>query len=449
MPTKKYFGTDGIRGRVGQFPMLPDTMVKLGWAAGCVFKPLSKKPRVVIGRDTRRSGYMIESALEAGLTAAGIDVYLLGNMPTPGVAYLTRAFNACAGIVISASHNPHEDNGIKFFSADGTKLSDEIELAIEAQLDAELTVVEPDQLGDVHRIKDAAGRYVEFCKASTQHFFDLTGMRVVLDCAHGATHNIAPKVMQELGADLIVIGNQPNGLNINKDVGSTSPQALQAAVTEHQADVGIAFDGDGDRVVMVDSDGAVVDGDEILYILAKDSQHQGLLADGGVVGTQMSNFGLEQAFKRDGIPFVRTKVGDRHVMEALREHKWYIGGESSGHIIWLSSTTTGDGIVAALQVLAVMQKRQASLQELLKDLQKTPQVLINVRLEHSLTEAQWQQLDQPVAEAKAKLGDSGRVLIRASGTEPVIRVMVEGKNATMAREIAEQLANSVKKAGLI
>lgn len=443
MTKKQFFGTDGIRGRVGDYPIQPEAMVKLGWAAGTVFKPLSNKPRVVIGRDTRRSGYMIESALEAGLTAAGVDVYLLGTMPTPGVAYLTQAFKACAGIVISASHNPHYDNGIKFFSAEGTKLSDELELMIEAQLSAEFKMVEPENLGDVKRIKDAAGRYVEFCKATTPHFFNLSGIKMVLDCAHGATHHIAPAVMQELGADTIIIGNQPDGLNINQQIGSTSPEALQAAVIEHKADVGIAFDGDGDRLIMVDAAGCLVDGDEILYILAKESQKQGLLKQGGVVGTLMSNFALEQALARDNIPFVRTKVGDRYVMQTLKEKQWHIGGESSGHIIWLTSTTTGDGIVAALQVLAVMQKNQTSLRDCLKGMSKTPQVLINVRLTEKLTDANWEALKAPIAAAEAQLGNTGRVLLRASGTEPLLRVMVEGTDAQLIHQLAENLAQEV------
>ncbi|MDF2939837.1 MAG: glmM [Gammaproteobacteria bacterium] len=440
---RKFFGTDGIRGRVGKWPITPDFAVKLGWAVG---KVLAKKPgaRVLIGKDTRRSGYMFESALEAGLSAAGVDVYLLGPMPTPAVAYLTRTFHAQVGIVISASHNPHYDNGIKFFSDAGAKLSDEMENEIEQYLDRELVTVEPEHIGKVSRIDDAEGRYIEFCKASLPHFQNFKNLKIVVDCANGATYHIAPKVLQELGAEVIVLGAAPNGFNINDNAGSTAPQILQEKVLEHNANVGIAFDGDGDRVIMVDHLGNVVDGDEILYVIAKDSLRRGKLDGGGVVGTQMSNYGLEIALKKEGIQFARSKVGDRYVMEMLQEKSWQLGGESSGHIIWLSSTTTGDGIVAGLQVLAIMQNSGKSLRDLLAGMEKFPQIVINVPLKKALAQSDWDKLNSEIKVVEAKLQDTGRVLIRASGTEPLIRVMVEGQDHDKVQEYTEYLAEKVK-----
>lgn len=439
---RAYFGTDGVRGRVGKWPITPDFALKLGWAAG---KVLAKKigGRVVIGKDTRLSGYMLESALKAGFIAAGMEVYTLGPMPTPAVAYLTRTFHAELGVVISASHNPHHDNGIKFFSAKGEKLPDSVESEIERMLDCEIETVAPELIGKAYHIKDAAGRYIEFCKASIPHFFELKGLKIVVDCANGATYHIAPMVLRELGAEVIEIATSPNGLNINQDCGSTAPAILQKAVLEHKAHIGIALDGDGDRVIMVDQQGNVVDGDEILYVLAKESLASGKLGAGGVVGTQMSNLGLELALRKEGIPFMRTKVGDRYVMEALRQQGWQLGGESSGHIIWLSSTTTGDGMVAALQVLAVMVKQNASLRTLLNGLRKCPQVLINVPLDKPLNEICWLKINKAVKTVEEQLNSRGRVLLRTSGTEPLLRVMVEGEDRREVQAFAEKLAKLV------
>ena len=446
--TKKFFGTDGIRTRVGEFPMVPEFLIKLGMAAGSVLKQHNPKARVVMGRDTRRSGYMIESALEAGLSAMGVEVYLLGAMPTPGVAYLTRAFHAEAGIVISASHNPHYDNGIKFFGSDGAKLSDALEFAIEALLDPvdqSLKQVAPEQIGPVKTISDAAGRYIEFCKASVPYFFSLSNLKIILDCAHGATYDIAPKVFEELGAEVITIGASPDGLNINAEYGSTLPKNLQEKVLSEHADLGIAFDGDGDRVIMVDHQGNLVDGDEIVYLLAKDCLREGKFkAGGGVVGTLMSNFGLEQALARENIPFVRTAVGDRYVMMELKKRQWLLGGESSGHIIWLDSTTTGDGVVAALQVLSVMKKQDLSLRECLAGMIKTPQVLINMPLSEKLSKEDLNQLENQAKEAEKKLEGQGRILLRPSGTEPLLRVMVEGENLVMIKTIANDLVKDLE-----
>lgn len=445
--TKQFFGTDGIRAKVGEFPMVPEFLIKLGMAAGSVLKKHQPKARVVIGRDTRLSGRMIESALEAGLSAMGVEVYLLGVMPTPGVAYLTRAFHAEAGIVISASHNPHEDNGIKFFGSDGAKLSDALELGIESALALAPDSFSPESIGAVRDVVDAAGRYIEFCKASAPYFFDLRPFKIILDCAHGATCPIAPAVFSELGAEVIVIGNDPNGLNINAEYGSTSPVNLQKKVLSEKADLGIAFDGDGDRVIMVDHEGNLVDGDEIVYLLAKDCLKEGKFkSGGGVVGTQMSNFGLEQALARDHIPFVRAPVGDRHVMMELKNRQWLLGGESSGHIIWLDSTTTGDGIVAALQVLTVMKKNQASLRDCLLGMTKVPQVLINMPLKQKLSTAQLEILKEQTAWAQEQLKDKGRVLLRPSGTEPLLRVMVEGEEFSQIEKLAKEL---VKQLGLL
>ncbi|MBP3932603.1 MAG: phosphoglucosamine mutase, partial [Pseudomonas sp.] len=374
--TKKYFGTDGIRGRVGVYPITPDFMLKLGWAAGMAFRSKGAC-RILVGKDTRISGYMFESALEAGLSAAGADVMLLGPMPTPAIAYLTRTFHAEAGIVISASHNPHDDNGIKFFSGEGTKLPDDVELMIEELLDAPMTVVDSDKLGKVSRINDAPGRYIEFCKSSVPSSTKFSGMKIVLDCAHGATYKVAPSVFKELGAQVVVLSAQPDGLNINENCGSTHMGQLQAAVVAEGADLGIAFDGDGDRVLMVDHTGAVVDGDELLFIIARDLHERGKL-QGGVVGTLMSNLGLELALADLGIEFVRANVGDRYVIAALQERNWLVGGENSGHIVCFHHTTTGDAIIAALQVLLSLRRRDESLAQSRQALRKCPQVLLNV-----------------------------------------------------------------------
>jgi phosphoglucosamine mutase len=439
--SRKYFGTDGIRGHVGQFPITPDFMLRLGWAAGMAFRKHGKC-RILIGKDTRISGYMFESALQAGLSAAGADVLLLGPMPTPAVAYLTRTFHADAGIVISASHNPHHDNGIKFFSARGTKLPDEVELMIEELLDTPMTVVESAQLGKASRINDAAGRYIEFCKSSVPTSTDLSGMKIVLDCAHGATYKVAPSVFRELGADVAVIAAQPDGLNINADVGSTHVAQLQKAVVEQGADLGIAFDGDGDRVMMVDHTGAQVDGDELLYVIATDLQDCGRLS-GGVVGTLMSNLGLELALKARDIPFVRAKVGDRYVMAEMLERDWLLGGENSGHIVCAQHVSTGDAIIAALQVVLALRRRNQSLAQARLAWQKCPQVLINVRFagdRDPITDPQVQTVCDSVTE---RMAGRGRVLLRKSGTEPLVRVMVEGDDEKQVRRYAEELADVV------
>lgn len=443
--SRRYFGTDGIRGTVGEFPITPDFMLKLGWATGRVLARQGRT-KVLIGKDTRISGYLFESALEAGLSAAGVDVSLLGPMPTPGIAYLTRTFRADAGIVISASHNPFADNGIKFFSAEGTKLDDAIEARIEAELDEPLTTVAAAELGKAVRINDAPGRYIEFCKSTIPDRLSLHGMKVVLDCAHGATYHIAPSVFRELGAEVSLIGAEPDGLNINREVGSTHPAALRAAVIQRGADLGIAFDGDGDRVLLVDDDGREVDGDDILYLIAKDRHERGELG-GGVVGTLMTNFGLELAFARLGIPFERAKVGDRYVMERLAANAWQLGGESSGHIVCGHVQTTGDGIVAALQAVAIMVREGQPLARLLAGLEKVPQALVNVRLApgsdaKSLMAAP--ALQEAVAAVEAELGDEGRVLLRPSGTEPLIRVMVEGRAHFDVEALAERIAADVR-----
>ena len=444
--TRRYFGTDGIRGTVGKSPITADFMLKLGWAAGQVLRRDKGRTRVLIGKDTRISGYMFESALEAGLSAAGVDVSLLGPMPTPGIAYLTRTFRADAGIVISASHNPFDDNGIKFFSAEGKKLPDETEDRIEAMLDVPLTTAEASQLGKATRIDDAAGRYIEFCKSTLPDRLSLHGLKIVLDCAHGATYHIAPNVFRELGADVTTIGSAPDGLNINQQVGSTHPSALRAAVIQQNADLGVAFDGDGDRVLLVDGDGREVDGDDILYLIARDRRERGLL-QGGVVGTVMSNFGLAMALDKLGIPFERVKVGDRFVMERMAANGWELGGEASGHIVCGHVQTTGDGIVSALQVLALMMREQKSLPALLKELEKVPQALVNVRLPASTSAKQVMAsapLQQAVAALEHELGDEGRVLLRPSGTEPLIRVMVEGRAHLDVDQLARTLADQVQ-----
>lgn len=436
--SRKYFGTDGIRGRVGEFPITPDFMLKLGWAAGTAFRKHGVC-RVLIGKDTRISGYMFESALEAGLSAAGADVMLLGPMPTPAIAYLTRTFHAEAGIVISASHNPHHDNGIKFFSGKGTKLPDEIELMIEELLDAPMTVVDSAKLGKVSRINDAAGRYIEFCKSSVPTSTDFSGLKIVLDCAHGAAYKVAPSVFRELGAEVVVLSAQPNGLNINDQCGSTHMQALQAAVLSEQADLGIAFDGDADRVLMVDHTGAVVDGDELLFIIARDLQQRGRL-QGGVVGTLMSNLGLELALAELQIPFVRAKVGDRYVIADLLVRDWQLGGENSGHLVCFQHTTTGDAIIAGLQVLLALRRCEMTLAEARSGLRKCPQVLINVRFSGALDPLEHPEVKAACAEITERMAGRGRVLLRKSGTEPLLRVMVEGDDELQVRACAEQLA---------
>ena len=444
---RKYFGTDGVRGRVGEAPITPDFVMRLGYAAGTVLAAQvharGERPAVLIGKDTRISGYMLESALEAGLAAAGVDVLLVGPMPTPAVAHLTRALRLQAGVVISASHNPFEDNGIKFFSGDGQKLPDEVELAIEAQLDQPWQCKASAQLGKARRVSDAAGRYIEFCKSSFPFEQDLRGMKIVVDCAHGATYHIAPHVLHELGADVISIGNTPDGLNINQDSGSTHPAALQAAVQAQQADIGIAFDGDGDRVVMVDRHGQLYDGDQLLYVIAKHRQARGQMR-GGVVGTLMTNLALEHAFSRMGIPFMRAKVGDRYVLEQLNQQDWLLGGENSGHLLCLDKHTTGDGIVSALQVLSALKEAGVGLDEYTRELTLYPQVLINVRVPGKAMQAATVQDMQQ--EAEADLQDRGRVLLRASGTEPVVRVMVEGQDQKQVQHWAERLAECVRAA---
>ncbi|SDS93735.1 phosphoglucosamine mutase [Halopseudomonas xinjiangensis] len=440
---KRYFGTDGIRGRVGQYPITPDFMLKLGWAVGMAFKRHGQC-RVLIGKDTRISGYMFESALEAGLSAAGAQVQLLGPMPTPAIAYLTRTFQADAGIVISASHNPFYDNGIKFFSVDGSKLPDDLELEIERLVEAPMVLVGSDELGKVARVEDASGRYIEYCKSSVPTSTRFREFRLVLDCAHGATYKVAPNVFRELGAEVDVIGAQPDGLNINAEVGSTDLRALSRRVVDTGADLGIAFDGDGDRVMMVDCHGIEVDGDELVYVIARDMQERGLLS-GGVVGTLMSNLGLELGLRELGIEFVRAKVGDRYVMSDLRERGWLIGGESSGHILCLNHTSTGDGIIAALQVLKALQRSGLRLDQACQRMQKCPQKLINVRYQKGTQSPLADpRLQQAVSDTEARLGDTGRVLLRLSGTEPVIRVMVEGQDSEQVCKEAEGLADQVR-----
>ncbi|MFQ3345479.1 MAG: phosphoglucosamine mutase [Porticoccaceae bacterium] len=441
---KKYFGTDGIRGTVGEYPITADFMLKLGWAAGKVLTQHTKvKKRVLIGKDTRVSGYMFESALEAGLIAAGVDVDMLGPMPTPAIAYLTRAFRASAGIVISASHNPVEDNGIKFFSADGYKLPDEIELEIEALMDQPLVTNGSFSLGKARRISDATGRYVEFCKGSLPAGYSLAGLRIVLDCANGATYNAAPKVFKELGAEVVTMANMPNGFNINEKCGSTHMDAICAKVVEEKADLGIALDGDGDRVLLVDANGDIVDGDEIVYIIAR-YRHQSVRGCNGVAGTQMSNLGLELALRDLGIPFQRTKVGDRYVVEALKENGWILGGEASGHILCSDLNTTGDGLVSALQVILALCESGKSLSELKAGMQKFPQTMINVRLPVKVAIDDNKAINSAVAAAEEALGDRGRVLLRPSGTEPLIRVMAEGEDQDFVRQQVEAIAKIVE-----
>ena len=441
---RRYFGTDGIRGKVGTETVNPQFIMQLGWAAGRV---LSREGRgtVLIGKDTRISGYMFESALEAGLSAAGIDIKLLGPMPTPAVAYLTRTFHAQAGIVISASHNAYFDNGIKFFSADGTKLPDEVELAIEKEIDKPMVTVDSSRLGKASRVVDAAGRYIEFCKSTVPMRMNLEGLRIVVDCAHGATYHIAPRVFEELGAEVIAIGVEPDGININEQCGSTKPDALQAAVVELSAHVGIALDGDGDRLIMVDAEGNVINGDQILYAIAMSRLIEEQL-DGSVVGTVMSNLGLEHALQDAGIGFRRAQVGDRYVMEMLRESNWSLGGEGSGHIICLDRTTTGDGIVAALQVLYAMVASQKPLADLVSGMTLYPQVLVNVPLDAPFNHEESAVVKAAMRDAEQQLAENGRILLRASGTEPLLRVMVEGRDSVQVRQLADMLASAVREA---
>ncbi len=441
---RKLFGTDGVRGEVGSFPVTPDCVMKLGWAAGCVLTQ-GRGGRVLIGKDTRISGYMLESALEAGLSAAGVDILLLGPMPTPAIAYLTRTFRADAGIVISASHNPYQDNGIKFFAGDGSKLPDAVEAEIEAAIAQPLKTVESGRLGKAHRVDDADGRYIEFCKGTFGQRMHLDEIRIVVDCAHGATYHIAPKVFAELGAEVATIGTSPDGLNINKEVGATSPETLRGEVLQRGADLGIALDGDGDRVIMVDHKGEILDGDEILFIIARHRQRAANL-NGVVVGTQMSNLGLEQAIRTLGLDFRRAKVGDRYIMEMLQKGGWTLGGESSGHIICLDLTTTGDGIVSALQVLEAMVRTNHSLHELKAGVTKFPQELVNVRMSGSIDVAGLKSVQDAVRQAEAELGDSGRVLLRPSGTEPLVRIMVEGRDGRQVSRLATDLAHTVQAA---
>ena len=438
---KRYFGTDGIRGRVGDYPITAEFVLKLGWAVGRALQTQGFN-KVVIGKDTRISGYMFESALEAGLSAAGVNIALLGPMPTPGIAYLTRTLHACAGIVVSASHNPYYDNGIKFFSRDGQKLPDAVEERIEELLEQPLTTVEPDALGKAERIVDAAGRYIEFCKSTVPAYTSLAGLKIAVDCGHGATYHIAPSVFSELGATVLSMGTTPDGLNINRDCGSTKPASLRALVQEQNADLGIAFDGDGDRVIMVDHRGEVLDGDELLFIIARDRLRAGSRFN-AVVGTLMTNLGLEIALRALGLDLRRVKVGDRYVMEALLAENLILGGENSGHIICLDRTTTGDGIISALQVLSAMLQSGKSLYDLKAGMSKYPQVLVNVAVTGTV-DLRRPMIQDAVRVVESQLGDHGRVLLRPSGTEPVVRVMVEGADAGIVEHHARELANVVR-----
>jgi len=440
---RKFFGTDGIRGRVGTHPITADFILKLGWAAGKVFSEQTEgRKLIVVGKDTRVSGYMFESALEAGLIAAGVDVALLGPMPTPAIAYLTRTFRAQAGIVISASHNPYYDNGIKFFGGDGFKLPDDIEESIEKYLQNPIVTEDSSKLGKAHRVDDAAGRYIEFCKGTLPTGSSLQGLKIVVDCANGATYSTAPKVFRELGAEVVELAAEPDGFNINEASGSTQPALLQNAVVAENADMGVALDGDGDRVMFVDHKGHAVDGDELIFVIAKYRHEHGGCS--GVAGTLMSNLGMEVSLKELGIPFVRTKVGDRYVIEALRERKWQLGGESSGHIICSDLTTTGDGAVAALQVLHAMRETGTPLNTLKKGMKKFPQSMINVRIEEKFDLSDFPVIQDAVAAAEDELKDRGRVLLRPSGTEPLVRVMVEAENAQLVDKLVREVADVVK-----
>jgi len=439
---RKYFGTDGIRGRVGVWPINAEFVLKLGWAVGKVLARAGNG-KVLIGKDTRISGYMFESVLEAGLSAAGIDTKLLGPMPTPAIAYLTRTLRAQAGIVISASHNPYYDNGIKFFSAQGFKLPDELEVAIEEQLELPMTTVDSAALGKAVRVVDAPGRYIEFCKSTVASDISLNGIKMVVDCANGATYHIAPNVFRELGAEVIEMGVEPNGLNINFECGAMHPEVLRKHVLEAKADLGVALDGDGDRLIMVDNEGNTLDGDELLYIIVKHRQEMGLLK-GGVVGTLMTNLGFEEALVNQGIEFVRVPVGDRHIIAELAKRDWHLGGEPSGHIICSDAITSGDGIVTALQVLSAMCYKKQSLRQLRGEMKKYPQMLINVTVKHSNDPNESPRVQTAIEQIRNALGRTGRVLLRRSGTEPLIRVMVEGENALQVKELAGQLANLVE-----
>lgn len=446
MNKRNYFGTDGVRGRVGEEPITPEVVLKLGWAAGRVLGAKSGDPgKVLIGKDTRVSGYLLESALESGLSAAGVDIRLLGPMPTPAIAYLTRTARARAGIVISASHNPYQDNGIKFFSAEGTKLPDEVEAAIEEAMEQPLRMVSSNALGKAKRYDDAGGRYIEFCKSTFPHRANLEGLRIVVDCANGAGYQVAPLVFSELGADVTAIANEPDGFNINRECGSTYPETLRRAVLDVGAHLGIALDGDGDRVIMVDASGAIVDGDQLLYIIAMDRRECGTLR-GGMVGTLMSNFGLESACRARNIPFVRASVGDRYVMSALLEQGWDLGGETSGHIICLDKLTTGDGIVAALQVLSAVVRTGRTLPQLKAGMELYPQRMINVRMARRFDVKSSSAVQRAVQDAERELNSQGRVVLRASGTEPVIRVMVEGADSALVERLSQHLADVVRRA---
>ncbi|MCO7262862.1 phosphoglucosamine mutase [Dickeya zeae] len=445
MSSRKYFGTDGIRGKVGDLPITPDFVLKLGWAAGKVLARHGSR-KIIIGKDTRISGYMLESALEAGLAAAGLSASFTGPMPTPAVAYLTRTFRAEAGIVISASHNPYYDNGIKFFSIDGTKLPDEVEEAIEAEMEKPLTCVESAELGRASRIVDAAGRYIEFCKSTFPNELSLNGLKIVVDCANGATYHIAPSVLRELGAKVIAIGCEPDGVNINEQCGATDVTQLQERVLSEKADVGLAFDGDGDRLIMVDHQGNKVDGDQILYIIAREALRQGQLR-GGAVGTLMSNMGLEVALKQLGVPFARAKVGDRYVLELMQSKGWRMGAENSGHVILLDKTTTGDGVIAGLQVLTAMVRNHMSLHDLCSGMKLFPQILVNVHFSGEGDPLESDAVKQATQDVETQLVGRGRVLLRKSGTEPLIRVMVEGEDEATVTQMANHIADAVKAAG--
>jgi phosphoglucosamine mutase len=447
--SRRFFGTDGVRGRVGEDPITPGMVMRLGYAAGRVLAAAEHdslhgdRPAVLIGKDTRISGYMLEAALQAGFTAAGVDVRLTGPMPTPGVAYLTRALRLQAGVVISASHNPYEDNGIKFFSATGSKLPDAVELAIEEAMEQPIRTVGPKHIGRSKRVDDAAGRYIEFCKSTYPNDMDLRGMRIVVDCAHGAGYHIAPHVFHELGADVIAIGNEPDGLNINKECGATHTEALARAVRKHRADVGVALDGDGDRLMMVDSNGQIADGDRLIYAIARHRKEQGELK-GGVVGTLMTNLGTELALRELGCDFRRAKVGDRYVLEMLQSEGWQLGGETSGHILCLDKHTTGDATVSALQVLAALRRSGKALSDYMNDCPIFPQVLINVRVEKGFKLDGQPAIQQSVADVEREMGGNGRVVLRPSGTEPLIRVMVEGREEGQVRQAAERIAEAVR-----
>jgi len=449
--SRKYFGTDGVRGRVGKAPITPDFVMRLGYAAGKVLAsdrsllPADRHPTVLIGKDTRISGYMLESAMTAGFTAAGVHVNLTGPLPTPGIAYLTRALRLQAGVVISASHNPFEDNGIKFFSGAGQKLPDAIEQQIEAMLDKDIETAPSSELGRARRIDGAAARYIEFCKSSFPFDKDLRGLRLVVDCAHGATYHVAPHVFHELGAEVVAVGAEPNGFNINAECGATHTASLSAAVKQHQADFGIALDGDGDRLMMADRDGRIFDGDQLVYIIARHRMASGAMK-GGVAGTLMTNLGMEHALGRLSLAFGRAKVGDRYVLELLQENGWQLGGETSGHILCLDKHTTGDGIISALQVLHALKDSGASLAEYSADLRLYPQVLINVPVAKRIDLASAQPVIEAEAEARADMGAGGRIVLRPSGTEPLIRVMVESSSEAQARKWAERIAESVRAA---